>query len=690
MQSWGLKKIEPIIPILLCGFLILFDFLFYLRGKFPTAIRAPREFFVILVVISFIPLIKRIRFVESRDVLVKLRGISFAVVALYLVYFIPKAIFGPGHDSPLFSSFGTFGFGLIVSLVTAIVLIAALLMIRELILFKRKKYSSRNFNLFSLILGIHLVVVLMDRGTFGFRLESLGMANAEDVSLFVLIVLMVVNSFRNSWVNYLDKPQKLKSLLWGVPVIIGAIFLEIIYTSNDIFPEYSVLLSGFINQGGLFLCIYLGMSFLSLLLHLPTAGIFDQKMGEIESLHELGKTVLFEVDSERLVNLITGKAKGLIKSDALWLELLAENGTELRIVAADHLSKQEMNELNLDPSSGIEGWIIQNRQSFLINQLHLDPRADNFKNWSKKIGSLLAVPLMAPNRLLGILFVGKEEEFFYDEDDRDLLQTFANQATILLENARMVTELIGKERLEQELKIAHDAQRKLLPKAMPKLQGLDIDAVSITANEVGGDYYDFFPTQNGLAIVIGDVSGKGAQAAFYMAELKGVIESLSKIYASPKALLGKANEILYNNLDKQAFISLIYAIIDINNKELTFTRAGHCPLLYCSNGLKESEFIEPSGLALGLENGEVFDSMLSEYKMELKKGDVFVFYTDGVTEAKNKARIEFDEERLKDVVSRYSNVSAAEIKEQLTNEIRNFIGLERTDDDLTFVVTKVL
>ncbi|MFQ5769045.1 MAG: PP2C family protein-serine/threonine phosphatase, partial [bacterium] len=258
------------------------------------------------------------------------------------------------------------------------------------------------------------------------------------------------------------------------------------------------------------------------------------------------------------------------------------------------------------------------------------------------------------------------------------------------ENARLFEELLVKERFEQELKVAHDAQRKLLPKKMPRIPGLEIEAISITANEVGGDYYDFFEVGNRLAIAVGDVSGKGAKAAFYMAELKGIIESLSNIYTSPKELMIQINQSLFRNLERTAFISLIYSIIDTKKKELVFTRAGHCPLLFCSEGNGESRYIEPPGLGLGLDYGKKFAEILSEQTITLKSGDVLIFYTDGVIEARDREYREFDEERLRKLVSKNFHLRASQIKELLVKEIQDFVGGAKSHDDLTLVVIKVI
>ncbi|HEX9652927.1 MAG TPA: PP2C family protein-serine/threonine phosphatase, partial [bacterium] len=237
---------------------------------------------------------------------------------------------------------------------------------------------------------------------------------------------------------------------------------------------------------------------------------------------------------------------------------------------------------------------------------------------------------------------------------------------------------------------AQEAQRKLLPKDMPQIRGFEIDAVCITANEVGGDYYDFFELgDNRLAIAVGDVSGKGAKAAFYMAELKGIIESTTRIYSSPKEIIVHINKTLFGNLEPQSFISLIYAMLDVKKKELVLARAGHCPMLYCASKNGVATFVEPAGLGLGLEFGPKFEETLCEQRIKLANGDVLVFYTDGLIEACNTELKEFEQERLRDLVSKNCDLNASAIKEVLIKEVKDFVGGAKAHDDLTCVIIKV-
>ncbi len=693
------KSFKVILFVIFFSILLSADFLFYLNGKFPATTYYLRELLIIAVLILLIPLIKQSRFNVNTGVITKLKGIYLAVAGIYLLFVILKVLlnfllptfrFGNSSDLILFNSLNSFLYGMIFSICAAALMLTTIFIVKDLIYFKRKQSSARNFNLLLLFFGFEIIYVNLSRNGIELNSKFWPFNISGEIFLYILIILMVVNSLRNSWVNYLNKKQKINCVWLGIPLLTGTIIFQVHIVRDNLLTEYSASLAAMIEYAGLFLCIYLCMGFLSLILHLPTAGIFDRKIREIESLHDLSRTLSSVFDSSKIVGMITKKAAAIINSDALWLQILNADSTRLKVVSSEYLQKNEITKLEVTPSNGLNDWIIQNRKSVLINEMSKDPRSNYLKEWNKNINSILGVPLISKKGVLGILFSGKTETFAYDEEDRALLQAFANQATFALENARLFEELLVKERFEQELKVAHDAQRQLLPKEMPRIKGIEIEAISVTANEVGGDYYDFFKVGNKLTITVGDVSGKGAKAAFYMAELKGIIESLANIYTSPKELTIQINKSLVRNLERTSFISLIYSIIDINKKELVFTRAGHCPLLYCSERNGESRFIEPPGLGLGLEYGKKFEDNLSEEKVKLQSGDVLVFYTDGVIEARNQHKMEFEQERLKELVSKNLQLSAFQIKELLVKEIQEFVGGTKSHDDLTFVVVKLL
>jgi sigma-B regulation protein RsbU (phosphoserine phosphatase) len=248
-----------------------------------------------------------------------------------------------------------------------------------------------------------------------------------------------------------------------------------------------------------------------------------------------------------------------------------------------------------------------------------------------------------------------------------------------------------KQRLDDELRIARDIQKSLLPTAPPVLAGLNVADLCEPAREVGGDYYDFFdlgPRQ--LGVMIADVSGKGTSAALYMAELKGLMLSLSGRERSPRRLLIEANRLLSAHLDNRSFITMTYAVIDMEAMTLTCARAGHTPMIVVSQG--RSEVVTPSGMVLGLRlpgATERFADVLEEHTRTLCPGDVVVLYTDGITEAMDESNELFSDEALATVVASQHQLDAAGIRERVVREVRAFVGAAEPHDDMTMIVLKV-
>lgn len=247
-----------------------------------------------------------------------------------------------------------------------------------------------------------------------------------------------------------------------------------------------------------------------------------------------------------------------------------------------------------------------------------------------------------------------------------------------------------KERLEEELRIARQIQMSLLPQRAVEMSGLRVAALCLPATEVGGDYYDLLPLgPDRLAVVVADVSGKGTSAALYMAELKGLVLSLSRVHESPARLLCEANRILAESLDSRTFITMTYAVLDLGARRLRFARAGHNPLIRLAAGQGQSQVLAPPGLGLGIDRGEAFERILEEAEVPLDPGDLLVFFTDGLSEAMNPQSELFGERRLRDVIEQASELGSEELKELILAEIRRFAAGAAQHDDMTLVVLKV-
>jgi phosphoserine phosphatase RsbU/P len=269
-----------------------------------------------------------------------------------------------------------------------------------------------------------------------------------------------------------------------------------------------------------------------------------------------------------------------------------------------------------------------------------------------------------------------------------------NQMTGSIEN--LLQTAAEKKRLEEELRIARQIQMSLLPRGPLDVPGLGITALCVPAREVGGDYYDFFPLGGDrLGVLIADVSGKGTSAALYMAELKGLVLSLSQIYQSPRQLLIEANRILAQNLDSRSFITMTYAVLDLAEGVMTYARAGHTPLIYFPGGgspRRAAQVLVPNGMVVGLRiDGaeELFSDLLEEKQIVLDKGDVIVFYTDGITEAMNPASDLFGESRLSRIVEEHGHLESGELRERILREIEAFVGPADQHDDMTMILIKV-
>ena len=256
----------------------------------------------------------------------------------------------------------------------------------------------------------------------------------------------------------------------------------------------------------------------------------------------------------------------------------------------------------------------------------------------------------------------------------------------------LLVEQDEKRRLEQELQIARDIQMSLLPHGALKVPGMSVAALCAPAREVGGDYYDFLPLADGrVGLLIADVSGKGTSAALYMAELKGLMLSLSRIHTSPRALLIEANDIIANHLDSRSFITMTYAVIDRAAGTLTCARAGHTPFMRIVSGDRRVEVLAPDGMVLGLnlDRGERFERCLEELTLPIAGGDLLFFFTDGVSEAMDSEGACFGESRLSTFLAAHADLTPEAIRDRLVEDVATFAQGQPQHDDITMVILKI-
>jgi sigma-B regulation protein RsbU (phosphoserine phosphatase) len=304
----------------------------------------------------------------------------------------------------------------------------------------------------------------------------------------------------------------------------------------------------------------------------------------------------------------------------------------------------------------------------------------------------MVMPLWSQGNLLGFLSIGpKPRREPYFKEELDLLESLSDRVNISLENALLTEELRQQDRLRKELEVARRIQTISLPRVDPVVPGLSVSGLSIPALEVGGDYYDYLTLTDGrFGVVVGDVAGKGTSAALYMSQLKGILNTASKYHSKLCDLAAEVNSVIYNDIDLQFFITLTIGAFDVHARKLHMVRAGHPPLIHYSARRQRCHELVPSGIGIGLEGGKIFKKQLREEIVSFNSGDVFVFYTDGVVESRNRKGEEFETEFLKNVLQASSHASAMELRDEIVAQVRSFSDNSNQKDDMTLVVVKAL
>jgi sigma-B regulation protein RsbU (phosphoserine phosphatase) len=303
--------------------------------------------------------------------------------------------------------------------------------------------------------------------------------------------------------------------------------------------------------------------------------------------------------------------------------------------------------------------------------------------------SIIAFPLEVSEKRIGMIVLLKELKEGFNKEIVEITQTFVNQAGISIEGFRMMSEAIENERYKEELNIAKNVQSKLLPEILDTNEDFEIAAFSEAADEVGGDYYDSFKiSDNKVALIIGDVSGKGTSAAFHMSQVKGVFHGLAQLDLPPSEFLIKANKAISTSLDRTSFVTISYYILDRTEKKVEFARAGHCPTLYFEKEKSSASYFTNKGLGLGIVRNDSFEKYVQPRDFSYKPGDILVLYTDGITEASNFKAEEFGYDRLAEIINQNAELSADEIQTKIIENLYEFCGQSDLDDDYTTVIVK--
>lgn len=304
-------------------------------------------------------------------------------------------------------------------------------------------------------------------------------------------------------------------------------------------------------------------------------------------------------------------------------------------------------------------------------------------------GIFTAVPLLLSEKIIGFLLLGlKRSGTRFGGKEIELLHSVGQQAAVAFENARLYESEAEKQKLEYDLNLARSIQQSLLPKKFPVIDNIEFAGEMLPAARVGGDYFDVITVSpERFFVIVGDVSGKGLPASLYMTKIQTLLQVACAVGSSPKEILSDVNAQLFQFLDKRSFITISIAMFDLAAKRVSICRAGHPPVVLCTDGRVEE--IKPKGLGLGLQAGERFILNLEQTEIPLAAGQIFLFYSDGVNEAMNMAGDCYSAERIARTLSASREQDCRGILASLLQDIRLFTGNTPQHDDMTLVCLKI-
>lgn len=401
--------------------------------------------------------------------------------------------------------------------------------------------------------------------------------------------------------------------------------------------------------------------------------ILERRVENLSNLNSLSRAVLSVLDLDNIINIILDAYFVLTGAKRISLYLWESEGL---------INKKTKGECNFK-----ENLLFSEEE---MREFSKKDYQETYEKLSKKFtladNEIIVIsPLVVKEKQLGVIYVVEDKNKLIDLDE-ETISALVIQVSIAINNAKIYSELLIKERMSNELDVASRIQKKILPADMDEIFGLEIAQYFEPAKEIGGDYYDYtILDDNVFSITIADVSGKGVPAAFLMALGRSVLKTLTLTGDfAPNENLNELNKIIYSDITEDMFITMIHSKYNRENKTLYYSNAGHNPLVVYRAKEDTVELHTVKGVAIGF---------LDEYRykqgeIQLDKGDIVIFYTDGITEAENKDKEMFGIDRLKEVIYQNKDKSPKELREEILEAINRFRKDYEQTDDLTFVILK--
>lgn len=421
-----------------------------------------------------------------------------------------------------------------------------------------------------------------------------------------------------------------------------------------------------------------------------------------EFLHSIGEALTHESNPGDLHGSIVEGALGILEAQGGSLYLVNKSGTTLHPV---YISKHSVPFVELPPLPGASQTTVRNElklhavatgegtlgEVFAQDVTMLLRQGDTRLAPARAYGanSAFVASLTYAGQHLGVLAIARCGGEPFGQEHASTVRAIVEQSAFSLWDAILHHEAAEKKQIMKDLATANEVQRILLPTESPDLPGYEIAGMNVPARHLSGDYFDFIPLDaDRCGVVIADVSGKGVPAALIMAMCRGALRQIAPERESPAEALRRLNAQLYPDIKEDMFISMAYVILDRRESSVRLARAGHdAPMVYrAADGSVEK--VKPPGMAVGIDSGSVFNKSTLDFSLPLHAGDCLVLYTDGVTEALDRAGDEFGVEAMKRAIQASAPEGAAAVVRRVAEEVRTFIGDHPQHDDITLIAIR--
>ncbi|MBN2089397.1 SpoIIE family protein phosphatase [candidate division KSB1 bacterium] len=397
-------------------------------------------------------------------------------------------------------------------------------------------------------------------------------------------------------------------------------------------------------------------------------------------LEEFSRDMLTILDLDRLREKISTILKRVLSVESVHLILKHKNGEYT-------VSRPNFNEiLSFERSGAFIRLINQKDSPRLFNEIAPQIRDNTELRQLEQLQAYLFIPIAFQNELEGILCVGENSAHTpFSLDEKSLLRIMASQIAIALENFKLYEEKIEKQLIKEEISLASEIQRMLLPQTFPSGNHFAISAINIPSKEVGGDYYDFIQIEEEhLGIAIGDIAGKGIPGALLMSNLQATFRVAAQLSPNPAEVMRIVNTQIAKTTAPEKYATFFYGIFNIKDSTFTYTNAGHnFPiLLHHDRGFKT---LDKSDLVIGIDENYQY----RQHCIKLFPGDFLICYTDGITEALNVEKIEFGENRLRELITSHEWHSSQDLRNYIYETIHKFSHGTDQYDDMTLVIFQI-